>query len=181
MRASTTTSSPTSVALTTTHILSTCLSLLRLSRLHRPRNRTNHKALRRLSIHNHSHSLLNIRLHTNNMQDNRLRPHTLYRLPQRGSDSVPVALHRPTRLAPSMHLPPIFPARAVTATPTNKTPLRNRNTRQTTSLHLRRHPSTHHSPTHHSKWHGNLPQPLPRLRYSVRSSRALVHHSQTAR
>lgn len=158
----------------------------------RPRN-TNHQYLhsssrnsssRNSSSSSHSHH--HILLHTNNTPCNRLRTHTPHRLRPRDNGSPPVHLHRPIRLGPSTRLLPISQAPAAMEMSTEPPPThlllppRNRLTRRTTSSHHRKHLSTHHSPIRRSKWHGSLRQPLPRLRCSVRSSKVLDHHSQTA-
>jgi hypothetical protein len=101
----------------------------------------------------------------------------------RGNDShhIPIRLRRRTRMPPSMRRQQIFQVLAVMAILMRSLPpLRNRHIHQTTSSHRPKHLSTHHNPTRRSKWHGNRHQPLPRLRCSVRSSKALDHHSRTA-
>jgi hypothetical protein len=81
-----------------------------------------------------------------------------------------------------MRLHPTCLVAAATATRMHSLPhTRNRRIRPTTLPHLRNILSTHHSPTRRNKCPGNLRQPRLRLQCSVRSSRALDHHSRTVK
>lgn len=176
----------------TTYLSPTCLSPCRRrhpSRLPRLRNTSS-------SIHLHSN--LNNSLHSNNIHSNTLRRrtsipssshplpthrHTLV-LPQsdNGCRRTLDRRRRPTRTEATMRLHPICPVAAAMATRMRLLPhTRNRRIHPTALPDRRNILSTHHSPTRRNKCPGNLRQTRPRQRCSVRSSRALDHHSQTVR